>query len=327
MFLFEKNGVCIDSGKQIFVDAFGLRDSSVLISHAHSDHFRLSESNTYFMTEQTFALADSKKKPEVKLVPFGKKFDVEGFEVSMHPSGHILGSSQFKVCNGMEAVVTSDFKLQKSLLFEPAEILPCDTLLIESTFGLPEFSFPSREKVYDDMKKWAEQKLAEKSFVVFGGYATGKAQELTKFCNEFLGIVPLVHKKVFEKNTLAEKAGLKLGRFIGLDHNMSESQVLILPPQLINSFMVEALSMQLSKKVEAAIATGWKRFSGFKTFPLSDHADYGQLMQYVKESNPKMVLTHHGFDVEFAAAVSRELKIPAKALRNASQKTLSECFN
>ena len=326
MLLFEKNGVCLSAGKEIFVDAAGVQGQNVLVTHAHSDHCRLTSSTSYFMTPETLALASPKKNVNVQVKNFGEKFHVNGFDVSMHPSGHILGSAQLRIANGVEAVVTSDFKLQESLLLKGAEILPCEVLLIETTFGLKEFSFPPREEVYTEMAKWAKEKIAGGAFVVLAGYATGKAQELTRFCNDYLSTVPLVHSSVFEKNMLAKKSGAKLGDFIELDHNLGDSNVLIIPPSLVNNFLIEALSMQLGKKVECAVATGWKR-SRFKTFPLSDHADFAQLCEYVKNAQPKLVFTHHGFDKEFAATVTRELGIPARPLSEASQKTLPECLN
>ncbi len=77
--------------------------------------------------------------------------------------------------------------------------------------------------------------------------------------------------------------------------------------------------------MEAALATGWfKRNSFCKIFPLSDHAGFNQLIRYVKESNPRLVLTHHGFAREFAATIKRKLGINARALEKFSQTSLAE---
>ena len=40
-------------------------------------------------------------------------------------------------------------------------------------------------------------------------------------------------------------------------------------------------------------------------FPLSDHADYDELLRYVELVQPKRVLTVHGFAAEFAADLRR----------------------
>ena len=323
----EKNGLVFSAGasNELSVDASGLRGKNALITHAHSDHAKPSSSNTYFCTPETVSLIGSGSKSSVmKGIPFKKKFLVNGFECCFHSSGHILGSAQVEICNGSQAVLTSDLRLQKSVLFEGAEILPSETLVIETTFGSPEFVFPEREKVYEQIIRWAHFNLRENRFLVLGGYSTGKAQELTKIVNEFLGETPLVFKKIAEQNRVYEKHGVKLGPFFESDHNLRDSNVLIMPPHLIDDYLLLTLEHQLGKKVEAAIATGWKGFGHYKTFPLSDHADFNGLLHYVKESSPKLVLTTHGFKEQFARAVQRKLGIQARPLQVKGQKTLGE---
>lgn len=327
----HRNGIVFRANGELLVDAHGMRGKEALITHAHSDHAKPTSSNTYYMTPQTHALVTSGMQEgrsgkiiNVKDVPFGSKFSIGEFECCFHPSGHILGSSQLEVSNGVHAVLTSDFKLQKSILFEGAEILPSEILVIETTFGTPEYSFPRRERVYEDIIRWVSANIAEKKFTVLGGYSTGKAQELTKIVNEFLGETPLVYRKIFDQNKAYESQGVKLGNYTLLDHNLREANVLILPPHLIDDHLISALCHQIGKKVEAAIATGWSGHSKYKSFPLSDHADFESLLRYVKESNPKLVLTTHGFEEEFARAVQRKLGIPARPLSRRGQKTIIE---
>lgn len=324
MQILRKNGVLLKAGGELFVDASGIKGKNALITHAHSDHAKTTASNNYYLTPQTSDLINSVgKKPNLTEVPFGKGFEVEGFSCRFHPSGHILGSCQLEVSNGAEAVITSDFKLQDSMLFRGAEILPSEVLVIETTFGLPEFSFPDREDVYGDIKEWARRGLSDGKFLVLGGYSTGKGQELTKIVNELLGESPLVYKKVFEQNRVYESHGVKLGNYIELSHNLNEGNILIMPPHLIDENLLHALQHQLGRKVEAAIATGWKNHSRYRTFPLSDHADFSSLLRYVKESSPKMVLTTHGFEEEFAGYVRKRLGINARPLSGEGQEKIT----
>ena len=330
MQLTGQKGVKIKEGNsELFVDAYGIKNKPAIITHAHSDHAKPSLSNSYFMTKETKSLISSGAKKakdfKIKEVSLGKKFRINDFEVSLHSSGHILGSAQVKIHNSSSAVITSDLKMQKSILFEPAEQLKADTLLIETTFGLPEYNFPSRQVVYEDMMGWLHESASKNHFVVLGGYSTGKGQELTKIVNEFGGVHPLVHSRIYEQNKVYEKNGVKLGTYYGLDHNLNDSNVLIVPPHYIDDSLLKALEHQLHRKVDCAIATGWKGLR-YKTFPLSDHADFNGLLEYVKNAEPKTVLTHHGFASEFASYVQRRLKIPARPLGEASQTMLHE-FN
>ncbi|HZX19632.1 MAG TPA: MBL fold metallo-hydrolase RNA specificity domain-containing protein [archaeon] len=324
MQVFDDKGLVFRAKEELFVDAHGIKNKEALITHAHSDHAKPTKSNSYYMTQETASLIDAEKRNlNVKKIPFKKKFSLGEFECSFHSSGHILGSAQVEINNSANAVLTSDFKLQKSILFDGAEILPSEILVIETTFGTSEYKFPARDVVYEDMMKWMNFQSRKNHFIVLGGYSTGKAQELTKIVNEFMNETPLVYKKIFDQNKIYENEGVKLGNYLELNHNLKDSNILIMPPHLINDDLLSVLQLQLGKKVECAIATGW-RASKYKTFPLSDHADYYDLLEYVKNSNPKLVLTTHGFEEEFAKSVQRKLKINARPLSKAGQKTIAE---
>ncbi|MCX6803558.1 MAG: hypothetical protein NTY48_03225 [Candidatus Diapherotrites archaeon] len=100
------------------------RQKNVFLSHAHSDHVKLSKKSIFFATPPTidlvkerFGMADFCK------VDFGEKKSISGedFEFELFPNGHILGSAQAKFSSGgKEHVFTSDFRLQDSLLFKGA---------------------------------------------------------------------------------------------------------------------------------------------------------------------------------------------------------------
>ena len=54
-------------------------------------------------------------------------------------------------------------------------------------------------------------------------------------------------------------------------------------------------------------------------FPLSDHADHGDLIEHVEETRAKRVFTVHGFTEEFAGDL-RALGIDALALGGGNQR-------
>src|SRR2546430_8890971 len=77
-----------------------------------------------------------------------------------------------------------------------------------------------------------------------------------------------------------------------------------------------------------AMITGWAvepnavyRYQVDAAFPLSDHADYNDLIRYVDLVKPKRVLTLHGFAAEFARDL-RERGIEAWALSEENQMEL-----
>lgn len=316
-------------GKKLAIDPSRKKTvPSALISHAHADHVKLNAKTKFFFSKQTKAIIESRyaKVEQSKILPFDKKQEIDGFEISLHNSGHILGSASFKIYGPKTIGVTADFKTQDSLIQKGAKTFDADILVLESTFGIPSFIFPEREQTYAEIGSWVKEKAAN-GFVVLAGYSLGKAQELTAICNEYAGISPLVHESVFDNNEIYKNDGVKLGTYYKLNHNLQDSPVLIMPPSLVNHNLQQVLEYSLGKKVSTALATGWSYRSSYdKIFPLSDHADFPQLLEFVKQCNPKLVLTEHGYERELANYISRRLGIPAKPISDPGQKVLGEFF-
>src|SRR5262249_41572678 len=77
-----------------------------------------------------------------------------------------------------------------------------------------------------------------------------------------------------------------------------------------------------------AVLTGWAveancrfRYGADAAFALSDHADFTDLVEFVKQVAPKKVLTLHGFAADFAQTL-RELGFDASALSEEEQMPL-----
>ena len=328
MRIFQAGGLRVGSIAIDLQRAPSKAPKNAVITHAHSDHVCLNNKTEFLLSEETLALVNSRYGivRKGKGIRFGATEKIGSASVSLQNSGHILGSSQVVIDDSKRVVYTSDFKLENSLLLNGAAPLQADFLIIESTFGLPCYDFPRREQVYDDISGWVEEHT-KGGFVVLSGYSLGKAQELTKIVNEFTKEIPLVHESVYKNNKVYEQFGKKLGGYIALDHNLKESNVLIMPPSIVNQNLLRALEYSLNKKVFSALATGWSYRGCFdKVFPLSDHADFKQLLQYVQYSQPKTVFTTHGFERELANYIKKRLGIEARPLSQANQKQLKEFF-
>jgi len=97
--------------------------------------------------------------------------------------------------------------------------------------------------------------------------------------------------------------------------------VVIYPPSAAN--IDELFS---GKPIKTAAITGWtiNKNAGLRVdeaFPLSDHSDFYELIDFVRVVNPKKVFTTHGFASEFAA-VLRSLGFDAQPLEKTGQKWL-----
>lgn len=319
---FHGNGIIVQNGERIVIDPHRKAVAGadhILISHAHSDHANVGAKNEtpYHMSTPTKDLIHKRipKTAEVSHYSLKKKFKFDHSKIELVNSGHILGSSQIVIEADEKVVITADFKLQDSIIQKGAEIIPCDTLIIESTFGIPTFEFPSREKVYEQIGSWIKKNVSLNRFVVLAGYSTGKGQELTKIVTEYTDEIPLVYDSVFQNNKVYDAHGCKLGEYLKMDENLHEGNVLIAPPSVVNDQMMDAIAFSLGKRVVSGKATGWQHFGGNnKLFQLSDHADFSQIMEYVEQAAPKRVYTMHGFEKELADSIQKRFNIPASPL-------------
>src|SRR4029077_15246274 len=79
---------------------------------------------------------------------FGEKQRIHGLDITLIPAGHIFGSAQFflETTDG-SLLYTGDFKLRAGRSAEPAEWRQAQTLIMETTFGLPRYRFPPTEQI------------------------------------------------------------------------------------------------------------------------------------------------------------------------------------
>ena len=82
---------------------------------------------------------------------------------------------------------------------------------------------------------------------------------------------------------------------------------------------------QLGSAARTAVVTGWAMEAGCRfrhqadaAFPLSDHADFPDLIEFVRRVSPRRVYTLHGFAADFAQTL-RELGCDAQALSEPEQ--------
>src|SRR5436305_2468461 len=111
-----------------------------VITHAHGDHARPG-SEAYFTAEPGRDVLQRRLGDEaiIESLPYGTTNDMDGVQLSLHPAGHILGSSQVRIEHrGQVAVVTGDYKTDSTdKTCTPFEPLRCHLLVSECTFGLP----------------------------------------------------------------------------------------------------------------------------------------------------------------------------------------------
>ena len=254
----------------------------VFISHAHRDHtygFAADGAIKYSTrpTVEIFEIFSKKKLSKIKKMKYGEKIKVEDFEIIAYNAGHILGSASYHIHTSEGSILyTGDLNCVDTLVTEAAEPVEADILIIESTYGSPEFLFPSRAEIYTNMVKWVVEKITESKVPVFYLYSVGKSQEVIKMLNEFTDVQIIVHPIIAEINKIYHNWRVTLNVAIQDSLMKSGKRVMIIPNGYVNSYKVPDGA--------SARATGWSLISGDRnSFPLSSHADFFQLLNFIKK--------------------------------------------
>jgi len=103
-----------------------------------------------------------------------------------------------------------------------------------------------------------------------------------------------------------------------------ERKVIICPSNALKTIRPKIIG-----NARVAVITGWAmdrgcryRYQADAAFPLSDHADHPELIEFVRRVSPKQIFTVHGFASEFAQTL-RELGFDARALSENDQLQLA----
>lgn len=295
------------------------------VSHAHSDHTGRHERT--IATQATLRLMEARMgtlHDEKIPLPFEELRDFGNFRMRLLPAGHVLGSAQCFVETSQGSLLyTGDFKLRQGASAETTAHTHAETLIMETTYGLPRYVFPPFDEVMGQILKFCIESLEEGATPILLGYSLGKSQEiLANLCGA--GMRVMLHSTIAKLIPVYESEGIVFPEHTPWDTKTAAGHVLICPPTSAGS-----KSMALIKKRRVAAITGWALDPGAihrmrcdAAFPLSDHAGYDDLLRHVENVAPKRVLTLHGFASEFAADL-RSRGIEAWALTGPNQLDLA----
>jgi putative mRNA 3-end processing factor len=273
-----------------------------IITHGHADHAR-SGHGAVLATPDTIAIMKARYGEDAAgrwdELPFGEKRQIDGVTVSLHPAGHILGSAQVLLeYQGQRIVVTGDYKRLDDRTAQPFELVKCDLLVTEATFGLPVFQHP---KPADEIARLLRSVAVfpDRAHVI-GCYALGKAQRVISLLRESGYDAPIyLHGAMIRLCALYEERGIALGDLRpSLDVPKAElaGQVVIAPPSAIK----DRWSRRLPDPV-LAVASGWMsvkqraRQSGVELpLVISDHADWNELRETITQTQAQTIWVTHG---------------------------------
>ena len=290
--------------------------NNAIITHGHADHSRWGHKN--YITHRTNVPIIKHRLGDINVtgVEWNTSFIINNVKFSLHPAGHIIGSSQVRVEHKGEVwVFTGDYKTEDDGISVPYEVVKCNTFITECTFGLPAFKWTPQAEVMHNINNWWLENQAEGKTSILFGYSLGKAQRLLKYLNPEIGTIythgaienmtnvlrPLVD---FPETTLVTRE-TKKEDLLG--------NIVLAPPSAHGSIWIRKMTPFVT-----ASASGWMAFRGArrrraidKGFVLSDHCDWYSLLESVKATGAEKIICTHGYTDIFSKYL-RELGYDAR---------------
>ncbi len=275
-----------------------------LITHGHADHARSGHRHV-LATRETLDIMRIRYGEDFceseQVAVLGERLAINGATVSFHPAGHVLGSAQIAVeAQGTRIVVSGDYKRRRDPTCLPFEPVSCDVFITEATFGLPVFHHP------DDRHEVAKlltslRQFPERAHLV-GAYALGKAQRVIALLREAGHDAPIyIHGALTKLCDYYQTKGYDLGdlrpaTIVGKDRQIFAGAVVIGPP----SAFADKWARRFPDPV-SIFASGWmlvrqraKQRGVELPMIISDHCDWAELTQTIREIAPSQVWVTHG---------------------------------
>jgi len=273
-----------------------------IITHAHSDHAR--RGSRHYLTAPDGVQVLRKRMgidATIDAVEYGTSLDINGVKLSLHPAGHVLGSSQVRIERDGEVwVFTGDYKRQADPTCRPFELVRCNTLITECTFGLPIFRWRDPQHVADEINRWWRGNVDIGRTSLLLAYTLGKAQRVLAGLDPTIGPI-LLHGAVHAMVEAYRETGVPLPptEYASAENAKAHKgkAIVIAPPSTMGSPWIRKFS-----PISDGIASGWMQVRGFRRrrsadrgFVLSDHADWPALMTTIDETGCTRVIATHGY--------------------------------
>jgi putative mRNA 3-end processing factor len=307
---FTDKGLYCEKG-DFYIDPWKPVDKAI-ITHGHSDHAYFG--NKYYLCH-TFT------KPILQLrlgennyqtVGWDEPIFINGIKISLHPAGHIIGSSQVKIeSNGEVWVVSGDYKTEDDGLSGKFEPVRCNAFITESTFGLPIYKWKPQQEVYNNIINWISKNKENGKTSVLLAYSLGKAQRVLQAIKETTQTI-FAHGAVFNMQQMLIDHGWDLTPVERITpetpKELLKGSVVIAPPSADGTPWMKKFNPH-----SVGVCSGWMQVRGNARrrnvdagFVLSDHADWSGLLEAVRASGAERVFVTHGFQSAFSRYCNEE---------------------
>jgi putative mRNA 3-end processing factor len=301
---FTDKGLCCPQGN-FYIDPWKPVDKAV-ITHAHSDHARFGSNNYLCHTYSKPILELRLGAGSYQTMDWGNEVIMNGVKVSLHPAGHVIGSSQVRVeYNGEVWVASGDYKITDDGISGQFEPIKCNTFITESTFGLPIYKWKPQQEIYDDIQQWILSNQQQGKTSVIIAYSLGKAQRVLSAVEKVSNKI-FVHGAIYNMHQTLVTAGWKLPAVTRITPETTKEElkasVVIAPPSADGSPWIKRFT-----PYNLGVCSGWMQVRGNVRrknvdagFVMSDHADWPGLLEAIKATAAEKVFVTHGFQATFS---------------------------
>lgn len=283
----------------VYLDPWKTVDKAI-ISHGHADHSRWGHKKYITHHSNIPIIKHRLGDIEVSGKEWNESFTINGVKFSLHPAGHIIGSSQIRVeYKGEVWVFSGDYKDEDDGVAVPYEPVKCHTFITECTFGLPAFKWQPQKEVFDEINSWWQQNKEDGRTSVLFGYSLGKAQRLLKHLDPSIGKI-YTHGAI-ENMTEVLRPQVALPETTRITSEVKKEEIkgnmVIAPPGAHGSPWIKRMLPYVT-----ASASGWMTFRGARRrraidrgFVLSDHCDWQGLLKSIKATGAEKIICTHGY--------------------------------
>ena len=273
-----------------------------IISHAHADHAK-SGHDKVLATKETIDIMKIRYgencAKSFQVINYGESLKINDVEITLYPAGHILGSAQILInFKGQKTLVTGDYKTVDDKISTPFELIKCNTLVSEATFGLPIFRHPNAneeiKKIITSLNK------SSQSTHLIGCYALGKAQRVISLLRD-----SGYKEKIFIHGALEKicryymNNNIKLGNLEKISNLKDfdfKNNIVIAPPSALKDRWSRRFKNKISSQASGWLSIKQRVKQNQIEIPLviSDHSDWNELTKTITNTRAEKVLLTHG---------------------------------
>jgi len=298
-----------------------------VVTHIHQDHIQgiekslkycrgiAASSITLELLEELVGVLPRRK---VVRLEYGDMHRFDECLVKALRARHIPGTIQVLVeYRGLLYAYSSDFKDPGRGTEIPKGV---DVLVIDATYGDPQYRRLPEEIIIDEFVKLIYTLLSDKPVAIYAYY--GKAQEAMKILRDYGVDAPfIVSSKQWRIAKRLEKFGLRISDMV-LDGTREAEEIKRDGWYIAFEHFSRYRYRSKSMGKHHVLLTGWLFETAVRSIGsnrwivgLSDHADFSELLYYVEESRPRILVVdaaRGGFTAaRFAKYVEQRLGIRA----------------